>query len=189
MPGSLGSLGSVVDLSLRDAAILFACMLGFPLFKYFRLPSAQILGPMTLSAIVHASGITEAKPPTEIVNIAQLIIGIGIGARFVDVSVTRLYKVIVAGAGATIFMVTLAAAAAWLLSAWIGLPFAAIWLAFAPGGVAEMTLISLALGIDVAFVSTHHIVRVVFMVVTAPVVFYVLERRFGLKETPIQHKL
>ena len=189
MPGGLGTLGSIVDLSLQDGVILFACMLGFPLFKFLRLPSAQILGPMTLSAVVHILGITEAKPPTEIVNIAQLIIGIGIGARFVGVSITRLYKVIMAGAGATIFMVTFAAAAAWLLSAWTGLPFAAIWLAFAPGGLAEMTLISLALGIDVAFVSTHHVIRVVFMVVTAPIVFFLLERKLGLKETPSDHKL
>ena len=189
MPGNLDSLGSVVDLSINDAAILFACMFGFPLFKYLGLPSAQILGPMTLSAVVHAIGLTEAKPPAEIVNTAQLIIGIGIGARFVGVSVTRLYRVIVAGLGATVFMVMLAAGAAWLLSEWTGLPFAAIWLAFAPGGLAEMTLISLALGIDVAFVSTHHVVRVVFMVVAAPIVFYVLERRLGLRETPSQHTL
>ena len=86
-------------------------------------------------------------------------------------------------------MVMLAAAAAWLISTWTGLPFAAVWLAFAPGGLAEMTLISLALGIDVAFVSTHHVVRVVFMVVAAPIVFNILERRFNLKETASQHTL
>ena len=189
VPDGLGSLGSAIDLSIVDAVVLLACMLGFPLFKLLGLPSAQILGPMILSAIFHGSGLTEAKPPTEIVNIAQLIIGISVGARFVGVSILRLYKTMVAGAGATIFMVTLAAAAAWLISTWTGLPFAAVWLAFAPGGLAEMTLISLALGIDVAFVSTHHVVRVVFMVVAAPIVFNILERRFKLKETASQHTL
>ncbi len=182
MPGGVASLGSVAELSLYDAAILIACMLGFPIFKALKLPAAIMLGPMTFSVVAHISGLTDAKPPAEVVNIAQLVIGIGIGARFVGVSVIRLYKVILAGAGATILMVALAAVAAWVLSTWTGLPFPAIWLAFAPGGVAEMTLISLALGIDVAFVSTHHAVRVVFMVLAAPLAFHLLERKFRLNE-------
>ena len=189
MPAELDSLGSVAELSLYDAAILIACMLGFPIFKALRLPAAIILGPMTLSVIAHISGLTDAKPPAEIVNIAQLVIGIGIGARFVGVSVIRLYRVMLAGIGATVLMVGLAAAAAWVLSAWTGLPFPAIWLAFAPGGVAEMTLISLALGIDVAFVSTHHVVRVVFMVLAAPLVFQLLERKFRLNENSSHHEI
>ena len=189
MPGGLDSLGSVAELSLYDAAILIACMLGFPIFKALRLPAAIMLGPMTFSVIAHISGLTDAKPPAEIVNIAQLVIGIGIGARFVGVSVIRLYRVMLAGIGATVLMVGLAAAAAWVLSAWTGLPFPAIWLAFAPGGVAEMTLISLALGIDVAFVSTHHVVRVVFMVLAAPLVFHLLERKFRLNENSSHHEI
>ena len=188
VPGGLGSLGSVVNLSLRDAAILVSCMLGYPLFKVLRLPSAQILGPMTLSAIIHVTGLTTAKPPVEIVNIAQVVIGTGIGARFVGVSVVRLYPVMMAAAGGTVFMVGFAAVAALALEALTGLPFVAIWLAFAPGGVAEMTLISLALGIDVAFVSTHHLVRVVFMVITAPLIFHFIDGKWGLREDPSDHK-
>ena len=189
LPGGLDSLGSVAELSLYDSGVLIACMLGFPIFKALRLPAAIMLGPMTFSVIAHISGLTDAKPPVEVVNIAQLVIGIGIGARFVGVSVIRLYRVMLAGIGATVLMVSLAAAAAWVLSAWTGLPFPAIWLAFAPGGVAEMTLISLALGIDVAFVSTHHVVRVVFMVLAAPLVFHLLERKFRLNENSSHHDI
>ena len=188
VPGGLEPLGSLVDLSLQDAAILASCMLGYPLFKVLRLPSAQILGPMILSAIIHMTGLTTAKPPVEIVNVAQLVIGTGIGARFVGVSVMRLYPVMVAATGGTIFMVGFAAVAALALEALTGLPFAAIWLAFAPGGVAEMTLISLALGVDVAFVSTHHLVRVVFMVIAAPVIFHFIDDKWSLREDSDDHK-
>ena len=188
VPGGLEPLGSLVDLSLQDAAILASCMLGYPLFKVLRLPSAQILGPMILSAIIHMTGLTTAKPPVEIVNVAQLVIGTGIGARFVGVSVMRLYPVMVAATGGTIFMVGFAAVAALALEALTGFPFAAIWLAFAPGGVAEMTLISLALGVDVAFVSTHHLVRVVFMVIAAPVIFHFIDDKWSLREDSDDHK-
>jgi uncharacterized membrane protein AbrB (regulator of aidB expression) len=40
-----------------------------------------------------------------------------------------------------------------------------------------MSLIALALGIDAAFVSTHHIIRIIIVVIAAPVTFRVLKRR------------
>ena len=52
----------------------------------------------------------------------------------------------------------------------------------------ELKLISLALGIDVAFVSTHHLVRVVFMVIVAPLIFHFIDGRWGLREDPNDHK-
>jgi uncharacterized membrane protein AbrB (regulator of aidB expression) len=51
------------------------------------------------------------------------------------------------------------------------LPFASLILAFSPGGLAEMSLIALALDIDPAFVATHHVVRIFLVVVLAPIAF------------------
>jgi hypothetical protein len=64
-----------------------------------------------------------------------------------------------------------------------GLPFTALILAFAPGGLAEMTLVSLALGIDTAFVSTHHLFRMLILVLGAPFALRLFERVFG-KDSP-----
>ena len=186
VPGGLQSLGSFVDIKIRDGLLLAACTLGFPLFKLLKLPSAQILGPMSLSAVAHITGLTDARPPVELVNLAQLVIGTGIGARFAGVDVKRLFGVMLAASVSAGFMMALAAAVGWVLSEATGLPFHAIWLAFAPGGLAEMTLISLTMGIDVAFVSTHHVIRVAFMVIAAPAVFYFLQKYLGIKEEKLQ---
>ena len=43
--------------------------------------------------------------------------------------------------------------------------------AFAPGGIAEMTLVALGLGVDVTFVTAHHLARVVVVFVLAPALF------------------
>ena len=40
-----------------------------------------------------------------------------------------------------------------------------------PGGLAETSLIALSLGIETAFVATHHVIRIGFIVVVAPLVF------------------
>jgi len=44
-------------------------------------------------------------------------------------------------------------------------------LAYSPGGLAEMSLVALALQIEVAFVAAHHIIRILFVMVSAGPVF------------------
>ena len=57
---------------------------------------------------------------------------------------------------------------------YLGIERAALLLALSPGGVAEMSLIALSLDIDVAFVSTMHAARILFIVVLAPLAFRLL---------------
>jgi uncharacterized membrane protein AbrB (regulator of aidB expression) len=67
---------------------------------------------------------------------------------------------------------------------WItGIPLPALVLAFSPGGLAEMSLVALALGVDAAFVSTHHIVRIVLIVSLVPLTFRAF-RRFERRRHP-----
>ncbi len=172
VPGPIQGLGVLADLGLQDGAILTACaVVGFVLGHKLRLPAAPLIGPMILSAAVHLAGITRASPPAEIVNVAQIVIGAGIGARFVGFDVRLVFGTMMLGAGVTAAMLALAVGAALALERLTGLPFPTLILAFAPGGLAEMTLISLALGIDTAFVSVHHFARMVFLVMLAPVAF------------------
>ena len=42
-------------------------------------------------------------------------------------------------------------------------------LSFAPGGQAEMTVLALIAGADVAFVIAHHVLRMVTVIVGAPI--------------------
>ncbi|UTW53704.1 AbrB family transcriptional regulator [bacterium SCSIO 12827] len=175
-PGNMGALGNMADIRLKDAAILVACaVVGYYVARRLRFPAAQLLGPTLVSAIVHMSGLTEARPPQEIVALAQVVIGASIGCRFLGISLREMFGTMVQAAGITTFMLSAAYAGAWTVSYFTGLPVNTLWLAFAPGGLAEMTLISLSLGIDVAFVSVHHMVRVIFLVAMAPIAFKLLK--------------
>jgi len=180
VPGDVPDIGSIGNVSGMDLLILGSCALGYPLAKALRFPAASMMGPLLLSAAVHMAGFTAAKPPSEIVNLAQVVIGTGIGCRFVGIPVRHVINTLVTSAGATLFMLGLAAVAALGLEQATGLPFQALWLSFSPGGLAEMTLISLSMGIDTAFVSTHHLLRVLFMVLAAPLVFSILRKRFSI---------
>jgi hypothetical protein len=49
-------------------------------------------------------------------------------------------------------------------------------LAYSPGGLAEMSLVALSRGIEVAFVAAHHIIRVFIVMMGAAPAFAVLGR-------------
>ena len=176
-PDSSSGLQLAANIGLYDAGILISsALVGYGVAKVLRIPSANLVGPMLASALVHGLGWTTSAPPVALINVAQVVIGIGVGVRFAGVSIQKVARTLKAGALSTLLMIVLAAAISILLAKITGLPFAALMLAFAPGGLAEMALVSLAMGIDTAFVSTHHLVRVLFMIFFAPVVFAAIKR-------------
>ena len=161
-----------------DLAVLTACgALGYLLAKALRIPAAAVVGPMLLSAGVHLAGVTAARPPSELIAAAQVIVGSAIGCRFAGVSRDFVRRTFAAALGGTAIHIATSLSFAGLLAAATGLGFEALVLAYSPGGLAEMSLIALALGFDAAFVATHHIFRIFTIVVFAPAAFRLLRQR------------
>ena len=111
---------------------------------------------------------------------AQVVIGSAIGARFAGSPLKWVLKIIAASIGSTSLMLGATVGFAWVLVPLSGIPFAPIVLAFRSGGLAEMSLIALALGIETAFVATHHVARIAMIVIVAPLIF----RKTGIKKPP-----
>ena len=187
-PGGVSSaFMAFADIPGADLAILGSCaVIGFFAARALRLPAAALTGPMVISAAVHLFGVTASKPPSELIIVAQIVIGTAIGCRFAGVGPRRVLRAIAAAAGATAIMLGIGVVFALGLNAALGLPVAALVLAFAPGGLAEMTLIALALGIDPAFVSTHHVVRIFLVVILAPMAFKLIAPRLGIRSSGSQ---
>ncbi len=161
-----------------DLAILAACgAAGFALARALKIPAAALVGPMILSAAVHLTGWTAATPPNELVAAAQVVVGTAIGSRFAGVTIRLIGRTVLAAAGGTVVLLSATLAFALGLNRALGLPGEALVLGFAPGGLAEMSLIAIAIGADAAFVATHHLVRIFLVVVFAPAAFRLLGRR------------
>jgi uncharacterized protein len=162
----------------KDYAILVACgIVGAIAGRLLRLPASFMIGPMIVSAIVHLAGFTDSKPPGELVAAAQVVVGTGIGCRFVGAALDQLHKEMAASIGAAVILIACAVAFAELTVALTGLNLDATVLSYAPGGFAEMSLIGLALGIEVAMVATHHLFRLFLIIFTGPLVFRFWLRR------------
>ena len=78
--------------------------------------------------------------------------------------------------GVTVVLLACTLVFAELIHLATGLPYIALVLALAPGGIAEMGLVALAMGSDPLFVATHHVVRLGVVVLVAPMVFKIWRR-------------
>ncbi|WP_366556104.1 AbrB family transcriptional regulator [Aquibaculum sediminis] len=182
--GGLGVPGpSLFEVASVDLAILAATgLVGWLAARAVKLPAASIIGPMLASAGVHLAGWTSEPPPAEIVAAAQVAVGAAIGARFANTSLAFVLRALRDSLGVTIVLVVITLVFAALLEAWLGIGFGPLVLAYAPGGLAEMSLIAIALGSDAALVATHHIVRIILIVVVATPAFQWLTGRKAEEE-------
>lgn len=153
------------ELTSRDIVILAAAAaIGFLGAQRIGMPAAIITGPIVASAVVHLAGLTEAHPPGFLIAVTQLVVGTALGVRFVSMARDAALK----GLGWAAITVTLALILAVLiglvLSPLVGESTEAIFLAYAPGGVTEMSLVALSVDIAVVFVTAHHVARILIAV-------------------------
>ncbi len=164
----------------RDLVLLAGCgVLGFVLGRLARLPAPALLGPMVVSAAAHLLGLVEGGPPTVLVAAAQLVIGAQVGARFSGYPMLRVAQAVASGLGLTALMLAAAVGFGWLLARLTGLSPLLSTLALAPGGLAEMSLLALALTDDPALVAAVHILRIALVVIAVPILFPLYERRLA----------
>ena len=167
----LGALG------LADYAILGVCaVLGAWLGKRAGLPAAPVFGPMILSGIAHVVGWVTVPPPTLFVIAAQIVIGTIIGTRFAGATLAEIRRDLSLAALASLGMLIVAVCFAEGIARISGIPLSQAFLAYSPGGLTEMSLLTLALGQDVAYVSVMHVIRITVVIGSAPFVFRLIRR-------------
>ncbi len=148
--------------------LLVASGAGAWLFHRFRLPGDVLLGAMLASALLHATGLVQGAAPTPVLIAGFLIAGSVIGARFRGVPAAVLRRSVGPAVGSVVIALVLAAGFAWAGSRWLDMPFGTLWIAYAPGGLEAMTIVAYALGLDVAFIGAHHVVRFLGIGIAAP---------------------
>ncbi|WP_265500774.1 AbrB family transcriptional regulator [Paracoccus beibuensis] len=158
------------------ALMVAAGFLGWKIGERVGLFGASILGPMILTAALSLAGIVQTRPPAEIIQAAQFFIGIAVGAKYAGITARELRIDVTAG---VVYSVILAVISLIFLELiyMLGLaPALDAFLAFLPGGQAEMVVIAIIAGADLAYVVSHHILRIVIVIVLAPIVSRLIGR-------------
>lgn len=139
---------------------------------------ASILGPMIVTGALSLSGFIHFRPPAEAILAAQFFIGLGIGVGYVGVTMHEIRRDVLAGIWFVLMLAALAAGFTEIV-VFFGLSDPVDgFLAFAPGGQAEMTVLAIIVGADLGYVIVHHLTRVILVILGAPVA----ARLFRVKE-------
>lgn len=154
----------------HELALMIGCaILGWKLAERVGLFGASILGPLVLTAAFSLSGLIRHRPPAEMIQAAQYFIGIAVGSKYAGIRLRELRLHVTAG---LVHALLLAAISLCFIEAVVRLglaPGVDAFLAFLPGGQAEMIVIAIISGADLAYVVSHHLLRIVLVIVLAPV--------------------
>ena len=172
--GSRGALNWVgfSALTVMDYMVLGLCAFGgFWLGKLLRLPAAPVFGPLILSGAAHIIGWVTVAPPTVFVIAAQVTMGTIIGTRFAGATFAEVRRDLGLAMLATLGMLIITVIFAAIIAGLSGLPLAQAFLAYSPGGLTEMSLLTLAMDQDVVYVSVMHVIRITLVIAIASTIF------------------
>lgn len=165
------------DLPISEMLIMaVAAIVGWKGGERIGLFGAAILGPLLVSAILSLAGILHLRPPREALLAAQFLIGMGIGVSYVGVTLRELRNTVTGGAAFVLILAALAGAVTELVTLTGLAPPVEGFLAFIPGGQAEMSMLALVSGADLSFVVVHHLTRILVVILGAPILFRLMRR-------------
>ena len=104
------------------------------------------------------------------IQLAQFFIGIAVGSKYAGITLRELRLHVTAG---LVYSLILAVISLGFIEIIVTLGLAPgldAFLAFLPGGQAEMIVIAIIAGADLAYVVSHHLLRIVLVIVLAPIV-------------------
>lgn len=142
------------------AEIALIAMVGAWLGRKVSIPAAHLLGPLMLAMALSISGVIAVSVPGWLLHLAQYVIGVTLGLQFSGISRALLTRALGLGVIAVGYMLAVGFAFAIVLEPLVPSGVAAMFISFAAGGVAEMSLIALSLNLSPVIVALHHLIRI-----------------------------
>lgn len=146
----------VVVLILVAAALV-------PIGKKLKLPVAQFLTPIIVVIAFKLVGVETPAMPSDILHIAQVLIGAYIGLLLKPSTLRLPLKVLSAGILSMIAMIALSYGTSILIADYLDLSFATSFLSTAPGGLDQMGLLAAAVNADISVVTVFQLFRLLFI--------------------------
>ena len=147
--------------------LLSICFIFSKLLKKYNIPSPALIASMALSGLFYTFEIIDSRFPDTFINIAFVFLGTALGTRLNGLKINELFYFIFHGLIVSLILVIVAMITAYLLTC-IGFDFIPTFLSFAPGGIHEMIVMSVAYNIDPIFVSYHHFLRIFIIILFLP---------------------
>ena len=159
-----------IDLVLLIVVSLFFIFV----FNKIKIPAPLLSGTLFASGLLQITDVASYKLPDESVNFCLLILGSSVGCRFAKKTVSEIANNSLHSIVATTILVILGLFAAYVARFFIDTNVLTLILSFSPGGIYEVAVIAIAFDLDPEFVAFHHIIRLLFILFTIPIILKIL---------------
>ena len=159
------------------AVLLAGTLAGGLVLQRVGVANAFVLGALAVAIPLTVADINLSAVPRWLTNVAQLLLGCALGARFERSFLRRAPRFVGAVVVSVIAAMVMSALLGLALAAATGLHPATLVLATAPGGIAEMSITAKVLELGVPVVTAFHVTRVVLLLTCTAPVFNWLRRR------------
>ena len=147
------------------------------LFDKIGVPAALLSGTLVASGILQISEIASYKLPEQSIDFCLLILGASVGCRFANKSLKEVARNTFHSFVATAILVLLGVTAALAATYFVDTNFLTLLLSFCPGGIYEVAVIAIAFNLDPNFVAFHHIIRLLMILFTVPVILKLIDKK------------
>ena len=157
--------------------LLISSIILIYIFDKIKVPAPLLAGALVASGILQITEIASYKLPDQSINFCLLILGASIGCRFADKSLNEVLKNTAHSFVATTLLVILGIIAAIVASYFVENNFLTLLLSYCPGGIYEVAVIAIAFNLDPNFVAFHHIIRLLMILFTVPVILRLIDKK------------
>ena len=156
--------------------LIFASLFFIFIFDKIRIPAALLSGTLFASGLLQITDIASYNLPDQSINFCLLILGASVGCRFAEKTVKEIVNNSLHSVVATTILVLLGLVAAYIATFFVDTNILTLILSFSPGGIYEVAVIAIAFDLEPDFVAFHHIIRLLFILFTVPIILKVLSK-------------
>ena len=146
------------------------------IFDKIKVPAALLSGTLFASGLLQITDIASYRLPDETVNFCLLILGSSVGCKFAEKTVKEIANNSLHSIVATTILVVLGLLAAYVATFFVDTNILTLILSFSPGGIYEVAVIAIAFDLDPDFVAFHHIIRLLFILFTVPIILRIFDK-------------
>ena len=156
--------------------LVLASIIFILIFDKIRVPAAILSGTLFASGLLQITDFATYKLPDASINFCLLILGASVGCKFAEKSVKEIVNNSLHSLVATIILILLGLIAAFVATFVVDTNILTLILSFSPGGIYEVAVIAIAFDLEPDFVAFHHIIRLLFILFTVPLILKILSK-------------
>lgn len=168
-------------LTLEQIVMIVAMIAaGIYILKLIHFPVPDMLGPTFAILIWNLSTGLNFTVPMSLINFAQLLFGVRIGLQMYDLSSQINKRLFIGIFIQNILLIICAIFLSIVINIYTDHNFNDVFLSAAPGGMAQIIVVALETGANVAMISSYHIFRIfLILLIVAPIMSWYLTHRLN----------